>query len=198
MKKLVLLLSVALTCGVAQAAEAPKWTVELENYKNGLASATDFGLKVRQEWFIGKTLATCALSAVVTGATFITDTVPVTNFLGEGVANVANPNYQTFPNWIEWQSLASLGRGTVGGGSIAVVESLEFVVLWLGGNESQAYTQLKKTYASTVATVEALFAKESQCMMSMAKIYITVAEMQRRVDAAAAQKPQAPAEVSRP
>ena len=85
-------------------------------------------------------------------AAFAADTAPVTNGIAEIIAGTANPDYQSYETLLSWETLASTGRGLAGGGVIAVVESLEFVVLWLGGHEEKSYAALAKTYASTIAT----------------------------------------------
>lgn len=179
MKKLVLIMSLLLG-SAAQADQVPEWQQKLEQYKVSLAEASGAGLQLRQGFYIGAAVTTCALSTVVTGATFVADTVPLTGVLGEGLANVVAPDYQTYEKILEWENLANIGRGVIGGGPVAVVESLEFVALWLGGNEAQAFEGLKKTYASTVATANALFAEQGQCMMNISKVLLTRAEIQRR------------------
>ena len=63
---------------------------------------------------------------------------------------------------------------------VGVAETLEFVTLWLGGNEKLAYQQLAKVYASTSATAEALFADQGQCMMSLSKLLLVRTEMAKR------------------
>ena len=179
MKKLVLIMSL-LFCGAAQANQVPDWKAKLEAYKAGLATATQTGLRVRYGFYAGAAVTTCALSTVVTAATFVADTVPVTNLASEALANISSPDYQTYQNILEWENLGNIGRGALGGGPVAVIESLEFVVLWLGGHEAQSFQALKKTYASTFATANALFAEQGQCLMNISKVAITRAELQRR------------------
>ncbi len=179
MKKLVLILSLVF-CGAAQADQVPDWKQKLETYKAGLSTASGGGLQLRYGFYAGAAVTTCALSTVVTAATFVADTVPVTNIASETLANISNPDYKTYQNILEWENLGNIGRGALGGGPVAVIESLEFVFLWLGGNEAQSFQALKKTYASTFATANALFAEQGQCLMNIAKVAITRAEIQRR------------------
>ncbi len=195
MKRIVLLLSLTLSAA-AHADQAPAWQQKLEAYKVSLDQSTNAGLQVRQGYYIGAAVTTCALSTVVTGATFVADTVPLTSILGEGLANVANPDYMTYKQIMEWETLAGMGRGTVGGAGVAVIESLEFVVLWLAGNETQAFEGLKKNYASSFATMESLFAQQGQCMMNISKVLITRAEIARRGQLPSPMR--VPVEVNRP
>ena len=81
--------------------------------------------------------------------------------------------------------------------SVAVIESLEFIGLWLGGNEAQAFEMVKKTYASTIATANALFADQGQCMMNISKVMITRAELKRRQENLPSPM-RVPVEVTRP
>jgi len=195
MKRLVLIATL-LMATAAQAEQRPAWQQNLEQYKVSLEQVSPAGLQMRQGFYIGAAMTTCALSVVVTGATFVSDTVPVTNILGEGLANIANPDYETYEKILSWETLANTGRGMAGGGVVAVAESLEFVVLWLGGNEAQSYEGLKKTYASTVATAEAMFAEQSKCMMSISKVLLTRAEIQKRSQRPSPLLP--PADIVRP
>lgn len=195
MKKLVLILSL-IASGAAQADQIPAWQQKLETYRAGLEQATPAGLQVRRGFYIGAALTTCALSTVVTGATFVADTVPVTNLLAEPVANIVTPDYQTYQNILEWENLANIGRGTIGGAPVAVIESLEFVVLWLGGNQALAFEGLKKTYASTITTANTLFADQGQCMMNISKVLLTHAEIKRRAQLPAPMR--VPVEMNRP
>lgn len=196
MKKLILIVSL-IFAGAVHADQVPAWQQKLEAYKASLADSTNAGLRVRYGFYAGMALTTCALSTAVTAATFVTDTVPLTNVASEALANVINPDYQTYQNILEWENLGAIGRGAVGGGPVAVIESLEFVGLWLGGNEAQAFEMVKKTYASTIATANALFADQGQCMMNISKVLITRAELKRRQENLPSPM-RVPVEVTRP
>lgn len=156
------------------------WQAKLENYKTEIQTISAGQLRWHYAYYVGAAFGTCALSTVVTGATFVADTVPVTNILAEVIANNTNVDYKTYENLVSWETLANTGRGAVGGAAVGVVESLQFVTLWLAGNEAQSFEQLKKAYASTVATAEAVFAEQGKCMMSISKVLLVRAELAKR------------------
>lgn len=178
MKRLMLVLALSLST-VAHASNAD-WADKLERYRQGLKTTTDLNLWVNNTFFTSAALATCSMSAAVVGAAFIADTTPVTNLVAETIANSTVPDYQSYESLLSWESLAQLGRGLIGGGPIAMVESLQFVVLWLGGNQDQSFEQAKKVYSSTFKTAESVFANESQCMMSLSRVLLVRREMQAR------------------
>jgi len=178
MKKFLLLASLVFATG-AQAATVD-WKIQLEDYKQYLQTLDNKQLVVRTAFYSVKAIATCGASAAMTAAAFVADTAPITGVVSEIIANNANPEYQTWEKILSVDSLASAARTTAGGGVVGVAEALEFVNLWLGGNEDLAFGQLKKTYASTFATAEALFADQSQCLMSYSKVLLTRVEMQKR------------------
>lgn len=184
MKKIVLLISLLMTTlAYAQEEQVPGWKRELEQYRADIQKVHIVDLYLSQGFYVGAAIGTCSLSAAITGATFVTDTLPVTNILSEGIASVINRDYQTYQkNLLEWNNLASLGRGTLGGGVVGVLEALEFVGLWLEGNDDQGFEALKKVYASSFATIDALFSDKSQCVMSISKVMITRAEINRRAN----------------
>lgn len=198
MKKLVLIAALVFG-GAVHAAEVPAWQQKLEAYKASLGGYTNAGLRLHYGFYAGMALTTCSLSAVVTGATFVADTVPVGNVVSESLANITNPDYQTYKNILEWENLGAIGRGAVGGGPVAMLETLQFIGLWLGGNEDQAWEGVKKTYASTIATANALFAEQGQCMMSISKVMIIRAELKARQEQAKLPSPmRVPVELNRP
>lgn len=179
MKKLILIGAV-LFASVSQA-EQPVWKTKLENYKTYLETVTDNGLWALKAGNIGWAFGTCGLSVVATGAAFITDTIPLGAGLGaEIIANTTDPNYQTYERLMSWETLGSTGKSLLGGGVVGVAESLEYVMLYLGGNEDQAWEKLKGSYASSMATMNKLFAEQGQCMMSISKIGLITVEMRKR------------------
>src|SRR5688500_5852796 len=145
MKKLVLIVSLMLSTA-AQADQVPAWQLMLEQYKVSLDQSTNAGLRVRYGFYSGMALGTWTLNVAVVDATFVTHTLAVTNILGETVANISSPHYQTYQNILEWENLGSIGRGAIGGAPVALLESLQFIGLWLGGNEALAWEQVAKTY----------------------------------------------------
>lgn len=165
------------------------WKVELAQFQDGLKGYSNNHVRFLLGWYGGKMVATCVASAAVTGAVFVADTLPLTNILSEGVGNLSAPDYQTYESLLSLETLAAAGRGTLGGGVIALGESLEFVVLWLGGNEEQSWEALAKVYASTAKTADALFAKKSQCVMSMAKAGLAARELGKRTQATGGSTP---------
>src|SRR5690606_2818219 len=121
-------------------------------------------------------------SVAITAATFIADTMPIANGVSEVVGNTVDEKYQTqtYESMFSWEALAQYGRGALGGGVIAVVETLEFVTLWLAGNEEASYAAVKKMYASSISTADALFAREGKCLMQISKVALTRKELQKR------------------
>ncbi len=178
MKKFLIIASMVFASG-AQAAQVD-WKTQLEDYKTHIQTLNNGQLVLRTAFYSGMSIATCTLAAGMTAAAFVSDTAPITNVLAEVIANNANPDYQTFEKIWSVETLANTARGTVGGGVVGVAEALEFVNLWLGGNTDLAFGQLKKAYASTYATAEALFADQGQCLMSYSKVLLTRIEMQKR------------------
>jgi hypothetical protein len=178
MKKLILALVMSASTGAF--AQQVDWKSQLESYKGKLASVSDAGLMGRWAYQAGKVMTTCSASAAVTAATFIADTAPLTAPLAELITKSSNPDYQVYETLLSWESLSATGRGVAGGGVVAIAESLQFVTLWLAGNEAQSYQAIAKIYQSTFATAEAVFAKQGQCMMSIARVSLIRLEMNRR------------------
>ncbi len=198
MKKLALIVTLVFG-SLVHAAEAPDWQKKLEAYRADMANYNNYGLYLHYGFNAGKAIATCTLSAAVVGATFASDTLPVTNILSETLANITNPDYQTYQNILAWENLPSLGRGAVGGGAVALAETVEFLGLWLGGNEAQAWDAVRKTYESSIQTYNAVFAEQGQCLMSIAKVIAIQAEIKRRADQAKLPSPlRTPVELTRP
>jgi hypothetical protein len=177
MKKFLLIASLIFASG-ANAAQTD-WKSELEQYKQHIETLNNGELWVRTAFYSGLSITTCTLAAGVTAATFVSDTIPLTNALSEIIANNANPDYQTYEKIMSVETLANAGRGAAGGAVIGVFETLEFINLWLGGNEELAFNQLKKNYASTIATANALFADQGKCLMSYSKVLLTRVEMRK-------------------
>lgn len=179
MKKLIFICASLLIAGAAHA-DAPDWQGALEQYKKEVQAATNGGLWGRHAFYAVNATATCSLSAVITGAAFIADTAPMTNIVAELIGNTADPAYRTYESIWDWKTLEQTALGVAGGGAIGMVETLEFITLWLGGNEHLAFNKLKQNYASTIATANSVFANQGQCMMSISKILITRTEMRNR------------------
>ena len=178
MKKFALI--VALALGSAAHADHSNWAEKLAKYKDQVQRVSNTMLLVHNGFYTGAALTACSMSAAVVGAAFISDTAPVTNVISETIANSAAPDYKTYEALYSWDTLAQMGRGLIGGAPIAMVESLQFVVLWLGGKEDQSFDQVKKVYASTLATANSVFSRESQCMMNLSKVLLARREMVHR------------------
>lgn len=178
MKKFLLMVTLVFATG-AQAAQVD-WKTQLEDYKLHVETLRNEQLTLRAAGYTVMAIGTCSASAAMAAAAFVADTTPITGVLSEIIANNANPDYQTWQKILSLDSLASLTRTTVGGGAVGVYEALEFVNLWLGGNENLAWEQLAKTYGSTIATVNSLFANQSKCLMSYSKVLLTRVEMRKR------------------
>lgn len=178
MTKLLLTMLVALSTTVH--AEAGDWADKIDDYKRQVKIAPNHLLWVHNLFYTSGAVATCSMSAAVVGATFVGDTVPVGNIVAETIANVANADYKTYDALMSWETLAQLMRGTAGGGAVALVESLEFVVQWLGGQEERSFKSLRENYASTFNTMDTVMSKEGQCVTNIMRVLMVRKEMQAR------------------
>lgn len=168
--------------GTAGAAEQEAWQIELQEYEAKVQDYSNFGLTMRMGWYSSTLLASCSADVVVVAGSFVADTLPVFNFLSEGAANLVDEEYKTidFDSIISLKAAGELGRGTLGGGLAATLETFEFVFLWLAGEEDRSFEAVKKLYKSSFATANALFAEKGKCMMSFSKLLITGAELDTR------------------
>lgn len=173
---------VILAAGLSLSAHAAKgdWTAKLEKYRQDVQTFSAIELYVSQAGNVSKTFLGCTGSVVASAAAFCADTIPLLNPVAETIGNLADQDYQTYGSLLDWENLANAGRGSVGGAAVASVEALEFVLLWLAGNEEQSFEALKKVYASTFATVDAMFSNDSACYVNLGRIQIVRAEWQRR------------------
>lgn len=178
MKKFLLMATLVFATG-AQAAQVD-WKTELENYSLHVETLRDNQLTLRAAGYSVMAIATCGTSAAMAAAAFIADTAPITGVLSEVIANTANPDYESWQKIFSLDSLAGTTRTAVGGAAVGVWDVLGFINLWLGGNEHLAFEQLAKTYASTIATANSLFASQSKCVMSYSKVLLTRIEMRKR------------------
>jgi hypothetical protein len=172
--------AIAILIGGLAQAEDSHWAEQLETYKQNMQNAPDTLLWANNAFYTAGSVATCSMSAAIAAATFVSDTVPVGNIISETVANVASLDYHTYESLKSWETLGQIGRGAVGGGAIAMVDALKFVVLWLGGQEARGFESAKKVYASTFETMNVLFAREGQCLMNVSRVFITREEIKRR------------------
>lgn len=168
MTRLALVAFAALS--VSSQAFARDWQAELEQYRVEIQSEPTWALIGYNVYHLSKAIVTCSASGVAVGASFAADTVPLTNPLAELIANSSNTKYQTFPEDRAWtDAIAQTLRGALGGAVIAPVETAEFLLLWLAGEPEASYAALTKNYESTIATLNAVFAKQGECYMSLAK-----------------------------
>ena len=174
--------SLLLALPMASQAQAKDWQAELEAFRAKESTRYTGTLWVRQAGFITAAGITCGASVAVTAAAFIADTAPVVNGLAEVIGTTVEPQYQTntYNTIASWEAAGQFGRGLAGGAVIGVAESLEFVTLWLAGNEDQSFKALSKMYASSFATAGAMFSHQSQCMMNLSKILIIRSELNKR------------------
>ena len=170
---------------------AKDWKKELEDYKAYVETGSTGYLWLQHAKYSTLASAVCATDMVISGASYIADTTPVLNGLSEMIANTVSDSYQTrtYDTIFSWEGLAKagrdIGRGTAGGGAIAVWESLQFVGHYLAGSEKANFEATKKVYASSLATTEALFSQQGKCMTSMSKVMIIRNLLQERKLAAA-------------
>jgi hypothetical protein len=162
--------------------EQHDWKAELQAYRESLPAKSNSKLILLHAGNTALAMASCSVSAAITGASFVAETLPIVNAIPEIVANNVDPDYKSFDftSIFSWAALTELGRGTVGGGVIAIKDALKFITLWLSGQEDRSFDAAKKIYASSFANAEALFAKQGKCMMSLSKTVILASEMQSR------------------
>ncbi|MCC7403331.1 MAG: hypothetical protein IT288_02950 [Bdellovibrionales bacterium] len=166
----------------AQAQDLQPWEAELQAYEAKVPQMSSARLALAMTGQTTKLIAACSADAVVVMASFVMDTLPVANLVSEGITNLVDKNYETldFESWLSFAAAGQLGRGVAGGGVAAILESAEFLFLWLAGEEERSYEAVKKMYASSFATVNALFAQKGACMMSFAKLVILGNELEER------------------
>ncbi|MGZ3652486.1 MAG: hypothetical protein ACXVB9_13605 [Bdellovibrionota bacterium] len=162
--------------------EAHPWQAELESYKASLPAKSNKQLILLHAGNSAMAIGSCSASAAITGASFVAESLPVVNGLSEILANEVDPDYKTveYKSIFSWEALTELGRGTVGGGVIALKDALKFISLWLSGEQDLSFEAAKKIYASSFANAEALFANQGKCMMSISKIIILRTELEKR------------------
>ncbi len=161
-------------------AETVDWMTQLENYRVEVKAYSAQDLFWGQFGNYTKAGLGCTGAGASTVIAFVTDTIPLTNPVAEWVGNKANARYETYQAFWRWETLANVGRGATGGALMAGYEGFEWIVLWLKGDTTQAFSELAKVYASTFATAEAMFAKEGACLMNVARVAVVRAEYRRR------------------
>lgn len=178
MKGLILLVA-GLLSSVAFAGQRD-WQAELAQYQESLKTTPTWQLYLLNPYWVSAAFATCTESTIAVAAAFAADTIPGSNPAAEYIAHVANPDYQSYQDLKSWETAASLVRGTVGGGAVAVNDTLKFVLQCLAGNPELGYQDFQKVYASTFATAQALFANQGECMMSLSKVVLIEKEAATR------------------
>lgn len=179
MKKFMVIAAM-LFAGAVQA-EEPKWKAQLENYKADMQSVSTSALYVYNGVHSLKAMGTCSANVAIAASAFIGDTLPLGALvISEPIANGADPNYESYQQFWSWENLGNLFKGLGGGVTVAGYDAVNWIFLWLGGNEDQAFEALKNTYASSWAATEKLFAEQGQCMMSVAKVALIRMEMRNR------------------
>lgn len=161
-------------------AEAVDWVIQLENYRSEVTTYTAQQLFWSNFGNYSKVVVGCAGAGALTGIAFVTDTVPVTNPVAEWFANKSNSRYETYRAFWSWETMANVGRGTMGGAVVGAYESWEWFSLWLKGDTSTAYSELSKVYESSFATFNAMFAREGACYMNIMRVGVVRAEYRRR------------------
>lgn len=158
-----------------------KWVNELKLYNYELQSAS----RERLTWNLAvesvKMAATCGSDVMLIGASFLADTFPVVGAVSEAIANILDGKYETadYDSLVSWAAAKQGVRGTAGGGMTAVVESLEYVMLYLTGDTSQAYEATSKVYESSLATLNKLLSNNAPCMMSLNKMSLVLNQLEK-------------------
>ena len=176
MRKLILAL--AMLTGLQVHAAKIDAATELANYRAEIAGSNYIQLIGYQGVNISKMSATCALSMSLTGAAFISDTIPLTNPVAEWLGNKTNRSYKTYDILLSWETLADAGRGAAGGGLVAGYEFFDYLVKFAAG-EQMDWANLKKVYASSFAVAESVFSEDSRCIVNLAKIAAVRMEWRR-------------------
>lgn len=171
--------------GLAAQAGPINWESDLENYKGQIEKMSTARVWAHHVGYIAMATGTCAVSVTAVASSFLAETLPMTGAGSEGIANLVSPEYKSYEQLLSWDNLAASGRTATGGAAVATAEFMKFASLWLGGNhEDFDWEQTKKTYQSSMATFNALFADHGQCMMSISKVIATRAEILKRNQAA--------------
>lgn len=179
MKKLFVVL--AMMFSVSAIAAPVDWKADLDAYRASVKNSSYTMLVVYRAANAAAAVSSCSTSLFFVGVSALADTFPgVGNIASESIANMANVDYQTYQNLLEWDRAADVGRGLLGGGVVGGLESMEFVFRLLAGHPNESFSGLAKVYASTFATMDALFAEESLCVMSQQKVAVLAVEMASR------------------
>lgn len=178
MKRVFILL--ASIFAISAHAATDDWATQLENYRQQVQSYSNSQLYGDQLLNMTGAVVGCAGSVAVTAASFVADTLPVTGPAAEYIASKTNENYQSYETLISWETLVNAGRTVGGGATLATYESFEFIFYWLSGDTEKSFAQLKEMYASSYATLDALFSKESACVMNIARVAVVKSEWRRR------------------
>ena len=167
---------------IASAQPQENWQVELQEYATNVQTASNFTLALFMGTYSTTVLASCSADVAIVAGSFMIDSFPVFNFISEVFVNIVDENYRStdFESIISLKAAAQLGRGTLGGAGLSAIEAIEFVLLWLAGEEDRSFEATKKMYASSFATAKALFSKQGQCLMSVSKLLITGRELDIR------------------
>lgn len=165
---------------VSAYAVQPDWTEKMRAYRTEIQTWDNGKLFLSQFGNYGRAAVGCTGSLGVTAIAFVSDTIPLTAPVAEWVGNKSNAKYQSYQWFWSWETLANVGRGTAGGALLGGYESMEWVMMWLRGDTEGSFAQLKQAYASSFATLDALFAKESACVSNIVRVAIVRAEWLRR------------------
>ena len=180
MRTLIFALLFTFTVGAQAETSEDKWANEIAAFELGLEDRSQLNLYFSIVGYGAKTVVGCSAGSALAVATVVADTFPVTGFSSEIVANLADPDYQTVEDFWSWQTLLDSGRGTSGGAAVATVEAVEFMFLWLFGDEERSFQATKKVYESSYITFKEVFAEDAACLGNAAKTALLYAEFQKR------------------
>jgi hypothetical protein len=178
MKGLILLVA-GLLSSVAFAGQRD-WQAELAQYQESLKTTPTWQLYVLNPYWVGSAFTSCGASPFIIAAAFAADTFPGLNPAAEYIAHATDPDYKSYQDLMTWETAASLVRGAMGGGSVALTDTLKFVLQYFAGNPEPGYQDFQKVYASTFATAQALFGSQGECMMSLSKVILIEKEASTR------------------
>ncbi len=153
-----------------------KWQQDVAAYKAEMSQLPTATLWVRHAAHWASAVATCPMAVVMLGAVIAKDTVPVVNGL---IAMGAQARSGESEFWSDAQ-LMEYGRGLLGGGAVAVLETLEFVYLWLAGLEEEAYQALTKQYEDSFRAGADLFSTNGQCVRHLSWVTLLMQEIESR------------------
>lgn len=122
----------------------------------------------------------CGFDATIIAATVSADTLPVLNGLAEAMAHAADENYVSIESDDFLGKTWEVFKGAFGGIPALTKDSLEFVILYMSGEEERAWQSVAKAYESTITVTNSLMADKAVCPQLNRKEVIARTELYKR------------------